>query len=80
MADLRPRVSCSLKKVQPDGNAELRVILICRQSAVSAVSSIAERVLLRPLDVMIDLVELIAASEQRQETDAEHVVIKFIEA
>ena len=36
--------------------------------------------LLRPLDMMIDLVELTAASEQRLETDAEHVVIKFIEA
>ena len=70
-----------LEKVKHDGNVKLRVILICPQSAELAVISDAERVLLaRPLDEMFDMVELMAASEQRPETDAEYFVVEFTEA
>ena len=60
-----------LEKVKHNGKVKLRVILICPQSAEFAVSSNAERVQLeRPLDEMFDMLELMAASEQRPETDA----------
>ena len=70
-----------LEKVKHNGKVKLRVILICPQSAEFAVSSHAERVLLaRQLDEMFDILELMAASEQRPETDAEYFVIEFTEA
>ena len=52
--------------VHPNGKVKLRVILICRQCAVSAVSSNAVRVLLlRLLDVMLESWQLVS-SDLRQ--------------